>query len=255
MLDALRRTLLTIVLAAASGACDPEEVPACPGQCFEHTLVRDQPGQCQDDDGVKFTISFTGNDPVGYHGRTCFNSPSIALVGEAIDHLRAGGQLAELSPEARSAYVSAVDVVRADIEAQCATAAPGQCIDAAQVCTGIAADAYEQLVVEETCVLQLGGVEPVVLGPGDVCAFGSLDPGPGMAGAGRASGRRAKGAAWTRPGLAAVGVERTDWSAVLEVRHRRAEELAVPLPPLFAEEPSHPYSGRDRVATKGAFFR
>lgn len=205
MLDALRRTLLTIVLAAASGACDPEEVPACPGQCFEHTLVRDQPGQCQDDDGVKFTISFTGNDPVGYHGRTCFNSPSIALVGEAIDHLRAGGQLAELSPEARSAYVSAVDAVRADIEAQCATAAPGQCIDAAQVCTGIAADAYEQLVVEETCVLQLGGVEPVVLGPGDVCAFGSLDPGTGDGGSGACIGPASEGGGVDETGAGSSG--------------------------------------------------
>ena len=130
-------------------------------------------------DGID--IPFTGSAPDGYRGRVCFNSSSIPNVVEAIDHLEGGGQLSELSVVVQSAYISTVNAVKDDVEAECITAAPGQCTNAVQVCTGIGADMYEQLVVDETCVLQLGGVEPIVLGPGETCEFVPVDQATGSA--------------------------------------------------------------------------
>src|SRR5690606_4756977 len=83
-----------------------------------------------------------------------------------------GGALSDLSAEELAAYVSTVEAVRDDLRAECITAAPGQCTNAVAVCTGIAADAYEQLVVDQTCVLAIGGVAPVELGPGQTCHAG-----------------------------------------------------------------------------------
>ena len=163
-------TALGVIAAGVgSGSCIVDEVPACPGQCFEYTVDREIPTKCQDDAGVDYAIAFTGSDPDGYHGRHCFNSPSVAHVVEAIDHLRDGGQLSDLGMEVLGAYVSTVDAVKDDLKFQCMTAAAGQCTNAEQVCTGIAADMYEQLVVDETCVLGIGGVERIELGPGEVC--------------------------------------------------------------------------------------
>lgn len=88
---------------------------------------------------------------------------------EAIDHLRGGGQLSALGVDVQSAYISTVNAVKSDVQAECITAAPGQCTDAVQVCTGVAADMYEQLVVDETCVLEPDGVERVTLESGQVC--------------------------------------------------------------------------------------
>jgi hypothetical protein len=173
-MDISRSTVGRFVLVAASvvnGACFVDEIPACPGQCFEYTVEYELPTECMTDMGVNIDIPFTGSNPDGYHGRYCFNSLSIPLVLEAIEHLEGGGQLADLSVEVLNAYVSTVDAVRTHLQAECITASPGQCTNAVQVCTGIAADMYEQLVVDETCVLALGGVEPIVLGPGEACEF------------------------------------------------------------------------------------
>jgi len=148
------------------GGCDVDEIPACPGQCFEYTVEYELPKQCKTA-AVNIEVPFTGLG--GYHGRHCFNSPSLPLVMDAIEHLHAGGQLSDLALEVQTAYISTVDSVRADVEAQCITAAPGQCINADQVCNGIAADAYDHLVVDETCILTLDGIERVTLGPGEVC--------------------------------------------------------------------------------------
>lgn len=158
-----------VVAWLGTGACVFDDIPACPGQCFEHTVESEIQSQCRNDMGVGYDIAFTGTDPEGYRGRTCFNGSSVALVVQAIDHLRAGGRLSDLDLEVQSAYVTTVNTVRADIEAECITAAPGQCTNAVQVCTGIAADAYEQLVIDETCVLALDGTEPVPLEPGQTC--------------------------------------------------------------------------------------
>jgi hypothetical protein len=43
---------------------------------------------------------------------------------------------------------------------------------------------YEQLVVDETCVLAPDGVEPIVLGPGEVCEFAPVEQGTDSAEAG-----------------------------------------------------------------------
>jgi hypothetical protein len=166
------------------GACDADELPACPGQCFAYTIERTTPAKCLDSDGADLTISFTSTNPNGYRGRFCFNSPSVALVVEAIDHLETGGQLADLGMDVVGAYLSTVNAVKDDLEAECVTAAPGQCIDASQVCMGIAADMYEQLVVEQSCVLALGGTEPVVLAAGQSCEAVADDPTTGVAEAG-----------------------------------------------------------------------
>jgi hypothetical protein len=175
-----RVVLLCAILGAitveiGSSGCDVD-IPACPGQCFAYTVEYDLPRQCQTIGG-NIDIPFTA--PSGYHGRHCFNSPSVPLVMDAIDHLRAGGQLSDLALDVQTAYISTVDSVRADIQAECNTAAPGQCLDADQVCTGIAADAYEQLVVDETCILALDGIERVTLGPGEVCEASVNEQGTG----------------------------------------------------------------------------
>lgn len=167
-LGVLSKTLGIGVLGLGTSiACDLDDVPSCPGQCFEFTLERGAPIPCNDGGGVPRDISFTGNG--GYRGRFCSNSPFVPLVAEAIDHLRAGGRLAELQMEVISAYVTTVNTVRADLEAECILAAPGQCTNAAQVCSVVGAQAYEQLVIDETCVLGLDGTEPVALGPGQLC--------------------------------------------------------------------------------------
>jgi hypothetical protein len=170
-----------IVASVGSGACIVDEIPTCPGQCFEYTVEYEIPTQCGTAMGVDIDIPFTGSDPDGYHGRYCFNSSSSAHVVAAIDHLESGGQLSDLSIEVQSAYISTVNAVKDDLQAECITAAAGQCVDEVQVCTGIAADMYEQLVVDETCVLALDGVEPIVLGPGDVCHSFPVDQGTGSA--------------------------------------------------------------------------
>jgi len=170
-----------IATTAGSGACIVDEIPACPGQCFEYTVEYELPKRCQNDMAYGYDIPFTGTAPDGYRGRVCFNSSAIAQVVEAIDHLEGGGQLSDLSVAVQSAYVSTVDAVKADVQAECIIAAPGQCTNAVQVCTGIGADMYEQLVVDETCVLELGGVEPIALGPGEVCEFAPVDQATGSA--------------------------------------------------------------------------
>jgi hypothetical protein len=166
------------VIASMLGACDVD-IP-CPGQCFEYTVQDEEPRRCLTGMGSSIDIPFTGVDPDGYHGRFCFNSSSVPLVMDAIDHLRAGGTLSELPVDVQSAYVSTVDAVRADVQAECITAAPGQCTNAAQVCGGIAADMYDQLVVNETCVLEPDGVERITLGPGEVCEA-AVEQGTGSA--------------------------------------------------------------------------
>ena len=158
-----------ILFVGTSSACVIDDVPSCPGQCFAYTLEQAVPSPCRDDGGTQYDISFTANDPDGYRGRTCFNATSVALVVEAIDHLHTGGLLSDLDPEIQSAYLSTVNTVRADLEAQCITAAPGQCTNAAEVCSVVGSVMYEQLVIDETCVLALDGAQAVALGPGQVC--------------------------------------------------------------------------------------
>jgi len=159
----------SIILVGLGGACPLDQIPPCPGQCFGFTLELTEPVPCQDGENTPYPIAFTGHDPDGYHGRTCFNSTSVLLVVEAIEHLHAGGQLSDLNADVISAYVTTVNTVRADLEAQCITAAPGQCTNAAEVCSVIGGQAYEQLVIEESCVLGLDGTEPVSLSPGQTC--------------------------------------------------------------------------------------
>lgn len=158
-----------IFAGVSNGACVVEDIPACPGRCFEFTVELMSPRDCTDNNGVNFGIPFNDPDQAGYRGEACYISSTISDILEAIDHLSNGGQLSELSPQVRGAYQSAVEAVAANIEAECNTAAAGQCTNAAQVCEGIAADAYEQLVVDETCVLEIGDVELVNLGPGEIC--------------------------------------------------------------------------------------
>lgn len=155
------------IAALVSSACPSEDIPPCPGQCFAYTIPYAIPAFCSNGVGDDFAIPFTGPD--GYRGRTCFNSATVPLVHEAIDHLRAGGQLSALSPEVQGAYESTVVAIQADLHAQCTAAAAGQCTNADQICTGIAADLYEQLIVAETCVLHPDGTEPVTLTPGQPC--------------------------------------------------------------------------------------
>ena len=160
---------VVVVVAAGLGACDSEELPACPGQCFEYTVEHDVPTLCLKDNAVQMAIPFTGTDPVGYQGRICSSSPGNARVLEAIDHLRGGGSLSDLEEETVAAYLTKVTSVRSNLYSECLLAAPGQCINTEQVCWGIAADAYDQLLVEQTCTLRPDGVEPVELGPGESC--------------------------------------------------------------------------------------
>lgn len=171
------------MLAGMGGACVGDEVPPCPGQCFAFTLEVSEPVACQDAEAYTYFIAFTDHATEGYRGRTCFNSTSVPLVVEAIGHLRAGGQLLELSEEVIGAYVTTANTVRADLEAECILAAPGQCINAAQVCSVVGAQAYQQLVIDETCVLGLDGTEPVTLEPGQVCEPVVGDGGTGSDGA------------------------------------------------------------------------
>ena len=178
----LAGALGTSIVGISSGACDIDDTPACPGQCFAYTVEYVSPKRCLDGAGGFLKISFTGTDPAGYRGRACFNSTSVPLVVQAIDHLRAGGVLSELDPEIQSAYVTTANTVRADLEAECITAAPGQCTNAAEVCSVVGSDAYEQLVIDETCVLELDGTEPVPLGPGEVCEPLAADGGTGSDG-------------------------------------------------------------------------
>ena len=167
-LAVLSKTLCIGLLALGiCTACVFDEVPSCPGQCFDFTLERGSPIPCHDAGGAPHDISFTGTD--GYRGRTCFNSPSVPLVAAAIEHLRAGGRLADLSMEVVSAYTSTVNTVRADLEAECFLAAPGQCTNAVEVCSVVGAQAYQQLVVDEACTLGLDGTEPVTLAAGQTC--------------------------------------------------------------------------------------
>jgi hypothetical protein len=161
---------LGVFLLGTGTACPMDELPPCPGQCFDYTLERSVPIACYDDEANPFPIAFTNTDLDGYLGRTCFNSPSVPLVVEAIEHIQAGGQLSTLSMEVVGAYASTVNAVRADLEAECILAAPGQCTNAAAVCSVIGARAYEQLVIDATCVLSLDGTEPVALAPGQTCA-------------------------------------------------------------------------------------
>lgn len=179
----LSRTVVApTMLAGMGGACIVDEVPPCPGQCFAFTLEVPEPVACQDAGAYTYFIAFTDHATEGYRGRTCFNSTSVMLVVDAIDHLRAGGQLSELSEQVISAYATTVNTVRADLEAECILAAPGQCTNAAQVCSVVGAQAYQQLVIDETCVLGLDGTEPVALGPGQLCEPVVGDDGTGSDG-------------------------------------------------------------------------
>lgn len=184
--SALERTLACpclVAVAVLAGACPSNDIPACPGRCFEFTVQHEVPTKCLTMGGGDIDIPFNGSDPDGYHGRSCFNSASVPDVLDAIAHLRAGGQLSELSLAAQDAYVGAVEAVQADVLVECMTAAPGQCMNAMQVCTGIAADLYEQLVIEQTCVLEPAGVVRISLMPGDVC-HSVADPATSSAGSG-----------------------------------------------------------------------
>lgn len=125
--------------------------------CFEYTVEYPTPEKCKDGGGTDWNIPFTGSSPDGYHGRFCSNNPYSADVGNAIVFLRDGGNLSELDSAARTNYLDAVDLVMDELEAECRTAAPGQCVDEAQVCAGIAADMFAALVTNETCVLEPGG--------------------------------------------------------------------------------------------------
>lgn len=166
-----------VAAGLVAGACDID-IP-CPGRCFEYTVEYAAPLECLIAGGGNLEIPFTDNDPVGYRGRFCFNSASVPKVMQAIEHLRGDGQLSELAADVQSAYISTVNAVKDDIQAECITAAPGQCMNEVQVCTGIAADMYEQLVVDETCVLAPAGTEPVTLPPGQVCEAVGDDRGTG----------------------------------------------------------------------------
>lgn len=158
-----------VLVLGTSTACPFEDVPPCPGQCFDYTLERASPIWCSNEEGASYPIAFTGNDPPGYRGRTCFNSTFVPLVVAAIEHRQVGGELSDLSAAIVGAYVTTVSSVRADLEAECILAAPGQCINAAEVCSVVGADAYERLVVEQSCTLSLDGTEPVVLASGQTC--------------------------------------------------------------------------------------
>ena len=158
-----------IGIGAVSGACVVDEIPACPGRCFEFTVAHEIPVPCLTEDGYGIDIPFNDLEQTGYRGEHCFNSSAVPLVIEAIDHLGSGARLSDLELSLRLAYQGTVDAITADIEAQCNAAAAAQCTNAAQVCEGIAAEAYRQLLVEESCVLTVGGVEAVVLAPGGVC--------------------------------------------------------------------------------------
>lgn len=158
-----------LVSMAVGSACGPDDVPPCPGQCFAFTIEYTSPAECIVAGGGPFGIPLTDSEVPGYRGRICFNSPSVPLVLEAIEHLEAGGQLSALSMEVVGAYASTVNSVRADLEAECIFAAPGQCTNAVEVCSVIGARAYEQLVIDATCVLSLDGTEPVALAPGQTC--------------------------------------------------------------------------------------
>lgn len=171
-----------VLIASMPSACTID-VPSCPGQCFAYTVEQAATAPCRDDGGSQYQISFTTTDPDGYRGRTCFNSSSVPLVIEAIDHLGAGGQLAELGVDVQNAYLATVNTVRADLEAECIAAAPAQCTNAAQVCSVMGSIAYQQLVIDETCVLGLDGTEPVALGPGQLCEPVVGDEGTGSDGA------------------------------------------------------------------------
>ena len=126
---------IAVILSASvgSGACIVDEIPACPGQCFEYTVEYELPTKCQTATLEDFDIPFTGTDPDGYHGRVCFNSASVPQVVAAIEHLESGGQLSDLGIEVQNAYISTVNAVKADLQAECITAAPGQCTDEVQV--------------------------------------------------------------------------------------------------------------------------
>ena len=118
-----------IVASIGSSACIVDELPACPGQCFEYTVEYGVPLPCQSAMLEDIDIPFTGTDPDGYHGRVCLNSSSIPDVVATIEHLQGGGQLSELSEEVQSAYISTVNAVKGDVQAECITAAAGQCTD------------------------------------------------------------------------------------------------------------------------------
>jgi hypothetical protein len=179
------RTLATVLVGAivlcTSVACDVDELPPCPGQCFDFTLERSTPSSCTDEDFFEYDIAFNGTDPDGYRGRFCFNSTSVPLVAEAIEHLQAGGELSDLPMQTVSAYVSTVNAVIADVEAECILAASGQCTNAAAVCAVVGADAYEQLVIEQTCALALDGTEPIALASGQTCHAVASDSAAGSA--------------------------------------------------------------------------
>lgn len=55
----------------ANTACGVEEIPACPGRCFEFTLVEPEPRPCSDIDGGggQIDVSFTDVAQTGYRGR------------------------------------------------------------------------------------------------------------------------------------------------------------------------------------------
>lgn len=95
---------IAVIFSASigSGACIVDEIPACPGQCFEYTVEYEIPTKCQTATLEDIAIPFTGTDPDGYHGRVCFNSSSIPDVVAAIEHLQGGGQLSDLSEEVQS---------------------------------------------------------------------------------------------------------------------------------------------------------
>lgn len=162
-------TFAVIVVGLSSGACVKDDIPACPGQCFEYTVEFADEQQCTDGFAQTLTISFTGTDPDGYHGRSCSNSESNALVADAINHLRSGGSLDELGTETAAAYSAMVSTLEAQVYAGCMAAAPDQCIDEEITCNGIVADMHAQLITAQTCILEPGGVEEVALRPGEVC--------------------------------------------------------------------------------------
>lgn len=53
-----------VILSAStgSGACFVDDIPACPGQCFDYTVQYPIPTQCLNDMGQGIDVPFNGND-------------------------------------------------------------------------------------------------------------------------------------------------------------------------------------------------
>lgn len=52
-----------IATSVGTGACFVDEIPACPGQCFEYTVEYEYPLPCNNAMGEDYGIPFTGSAP------------------------------------------------------------------------------------------------------------------------------------------------------------------------------------------------